>query len=70
MTPRVFRSFMGALIRIGLLLALVILLMAENAQAQPGRPTTHLRLRSEPTGAWSTSCPEPSCSPQIVRPIA
>ena len=34
MTPRVFNSLVAALIRIGLLLALVILLMAENAQAQ------------------------------------
>jgi hypothetical protein len=34
MTPRVFDSLVAALIRIGLLLALVILLMAENAQAQ------------------------------------
>jgi hypothetical protein len=57
MTPRVFQSFMGALIRIGLLLALVILLMAENAQAQPGRAKTHLRPCSQPTGAWSPLCP-------------
>jgi hypothetical protein len=35
MTPRVFHSLVAALIRIGLLLALVIMLMAENAQAQP-----------------------------------
>jgi hypothetical protein len=33
MTPRLFDSLVGALIRIGLLLALVIMLMAENAQA-------------------------------------
>ena len=35
MTPSGFQSLMTALIRIGLLLALVILLMAENAHAQP-----------------------------------
>jgi hypothetical protein len=35
MTPSGFQSLMAALIRIGLLLALVILLMAENAHAQP-----------------------------------
>lgn len=35
MSPRVFSSLVAALIRIGLLLALVIMLMAENAQAQP-----------------------------------
>jgi hypothetical protein len=34
MSPRVFHALVAALIRIGLLLALVILLMAENAQAQ------------------------------------
>jgi hypothetical protein len=35
MTQRVSESLVAALIRIGLLLALVIMLMAENAQAQP-----------------------------------
>lgn len=35
MSPRVFHALVTALIRIGLLLALVIMLMAENAQAQP-----------------------------------
>lgn len=35
MSPRVFHALVAALIRIGLLLALVIMLMAENAQAQP-----------------------------------
>jgi hypothetical protein len=35
MTQRVSESLVAVLIRIGLLLALVILLMAENAQAQP-----------------------------------
>jgi type III secretory pathway component EscT len=34
MTPRASHSLVAALIRIGLLLALVIMLMAENAQAQ------------------------------------
>lgn len=35
MSPRVFQTLVAALIRIGLLLALVIMLMAENAQAEP-----------------------------------
>jgi hypothetical protein len=35
MTQRASESLVAVLIRIGLLLALVILLMAENAQAQP-----------------------------------
>lgn len=35
MSPRVFHALVAALIRVGLLLALVIMLMAENAQAQP-----------------------------------
>ena len=34
MSPRVFDSLVAALIRIGLLLALVIMLIAENAQAK------------------------------------
>ena len=34
MSPRAFDSLMAALIRIGLLLALVIMLIAENAQAK------------------------------------
>ena len=44
MTQRASESLVAVLIRIGLLLALVIMLMAENAQAQPlhsftARPT-------------------------------
>jgi type III secretory pathway component EscT len=35
MSHRTSESLIAALIRVGLLLALVILLMAENAQAQP-----------------------------------
>ena len=35
MTQRASESLVAVLIRIGLLLALVIMLMAENAQAQP-----------------------------------
>ena len=35
MTQRASESLVAVLIRIGLLLALAILLMAENAQAQP-----------------------------------
>jgi hypothetical protein len=34
MSPRASNTLVAALIRIGLLLALVIMLMAENAQAQ------------------------------------
>ena len=51
MSPRVFHSLVGALIRIGLLLALVIMLMAENAQAQlplvaqPVCSSSHFLLR-------------------------
>jgi hypothetical protein len=51
MTQRASESLVAVLIRIGLLLALVIMLMAENAQAQPlphlrnGHPTgLHLRI--------------------------
>ena len=39
MTQRASESLVAALIRIGLLLALAIMLMAENAQAQPS--STH-----------------------------
>ena len=51
MTPRVFDSLVAALIRIGLLLALVIMLMAENAQEQPtraqaGSNVSGIRVRS------------------------
>jgi hypothetical protein len=35
MTQRASESLVAVLIRVGLLLALAILLMAENAQAQP-----------------------------------
>ena len=41
MTQRASESLVAALIRVGLLLALAIMLMAENAQAQPLSP--HLR---------------------------
>lgn len=41
MTQRASESLVAALIRIGLLLALVIMLMAENAQAQPLHPMRH-----------------------------
>jgi hypothetical protein len=41
MTQRASESLVAALIRVGLLLALVIMLMAENAQAQP--PSHHFR---------------------------
>ena len=39
MTQRASESLVAALIRVGLLLALAIMLMAENAQAQPS--STH-----------------------------
>ena len=38
MTQRASESLVAALIRVGLLLALAIMLMAENAQAQPSHP--------------------------------
>ena len=41
MTQRASESLVAALIRVGLLLALAIMLMAENAQAQP--PSHHFR---------------------------
>jgi hypothetical protein len=50
MTQRASESLVAVLIRIGLLLALVIMLMAENAQAQPAPhrswtgPSTSLQL--------------------------
>jgi type III secretory pathway component EscT len=51
MTQRASESLVAALIRVGLLLALAIMLMAENAQAQPASThsqishTTHLQSR-------------------------
>jgi hypothetical protein len=51
MTQRASESLIAALIRVGLLLALAIMLMAENAQAQPSSPhsrTGHTtRLQSQ-----------------------
>ena len=38
MTQRASESLVAALIRVGLILALAIMLMAENAQAQPPHP--------------------------------
>ena len=58
MTQRASESLVAALIRIGLLLALAIMLMAENAQAQPshsagpprnGNPTS-LQLQIQAAG--------------------
>ena len=40
MTKRASESLVAVLIRVGLLLALAIMLMAENAQAQPASPHT------------------------------
>ena len=51
MTQRASESLVAALIRVGLLLALAIMLMAENAQAQPSStqsltgPTTSVQSR-------------------------
>jgi hypothetical protein len=50
MTQRASESLVAALIRVGLLLALAIMLMAENAQAQPSSPhsrTGTTRLHSQ-----------------------
>jgi hypothetical protein len=40
MTQRASESLVAVLIRVGLLLALAIMLMAENAQAQPASPSS------------------------------
>jgi hypothetical protein len=65
MTQRASESLVAALIRIGLLLALAIMLMAENAQAQSlpvsarphpprvGNPTS-LQLQAHAAGARTT----------------
>jgi hypothetical protein len=52
MTQRASESLVAALIRIGLLLALAIMLMAENAQAQSFTVSTrsHPARASSPTG--------------------
>jgi type III secretory pathway component EscT len=50
MTQRASESLVAALIRVGLLLALAIMLMAENAQAQPShhsRTGQTIRLQSQ-----------------------
>jgi hypothetical protein len=51
MTQRASESLVAALIRVGLLLALAIMLMAENAQAQPSSPHSRtgntIRLQSQ-----------------------
>ncbi len=52
MSPRAFDSLMAALIRIGLLLALVIMLIAENAQAK--RFLAPLSVRGAVTAPGST----------------
>jgi type III secretory pathway component EscT len=46
MTQRASESLVAVLIRVGLLLALAIMLMAENAQAQP---TSHHSRTDNPT---------------------
>lgn len=55
MTQRASESLVAALIRVGLLLALAIMLMAENAQAQPSshhsRTSHTTRLQSQIDGA-------------------
>lgn len=64
MTPNAFHSLVAALIRVGLLLALAILLMAENAQAhaassQPAAQSaaTYLSKASSrvPAGVFTSS---------------
>ncbi len=52
MTQRASESLVAALIRIGLLLALAIMLMAENAQAQslPVSARAHPSQVGSPTG--------------------
>jgi hypothetical protein len=52
MTQRASESLVAVLIRIGLLLALAIMLMAENAQAQslPVSTRSHPARASSPTG--------------------
>jgi hypothetical protein len=59
MTQRASESLVAALIRIGLLLALAILLMAENAQAQP------LSLLS-PAGSHSFRTGDPTSLQRIT----
>jgi hypothetical protein len=54
MSSRALHSLIGAVIRIGLLLALVVMFMAERSQAQP----TDFQHSCSPTGAV----------PQFVRP--
>jgi len=51
MTQRASESLVAVLIRIGLLLALAIMLMAENAQAQslPGSARSHPARAGSPT---------------------
>lgn len=58
MSPRVFDAFMAALIRLGLLVALVIMLVAEKAQAQPAQlmPLNPIVLSSQmpiPGPSWN-----------------
>jgi hypothetical protein len=56
MTQRASESLVAALIRVGLLLALAIMLMAENALAQPSSPhlqtglSTSLQLEIQVAG--------------------
>jgi hypothetical protein len=57
MTQRASESLVAALIRVGLLLALAIMLMAENAQAQPASThsrTGHITSLQSPINAAST----------------
>jgi hypothetical protein len=66
MTPRSFHALMAVLIRIGLLLALAIMLIAENVQAHAftGQPAgasaaTHI-MGDSPVGAASLFCVDSS----------
>lgn len=58
MSPRVLDALMAALIRLGLLVALVIMLVAEKAQAQPAQlaPLNPIVLSSQmpiPGPSWN-----------------
>jgi hypothetical protein len=67
MTQRASESLVAVLIRVGLLLALAILLMAENAQAKvrpanPGFLSYPARFEGLPTGRFT--------SPQLQSDVA
>ena len=65
MTQRASESLVAVLIRIGLLLALVIMLMAENAQAQA--PFSSRRVI--PGRATLQACSRETQRPEALAPI-